>query len=425
MNVELFSPTGWQKNVIDKFASSEHKFGVIATGRQAGKSLLAENLMLFWLLSNPGQKGAWVAPVYNQCRKVFQELTSVAYEIITKQNKSELTIEFVNGSTLIFLSSDNYNNIRGFSFNYLVIDEGAFVDERAVNEAILPTLTAIGKKCLIISTPKSKNWFYNVYMRGLDEGNDIISFKGTSLDNPFVDQNFIEEQRRSLPPEIFKQEYLAQFSDATNDVFSGVEFVCNLRNWDVPERNGRYYFGVDTGITNDFSVLTIINESGRVCYIERLNAKPIDEIATTFISQLKRFPISGGYVESNGIGRAMLELIKKEIRSTQEFTTTNDTKNTGIRNLIYKIQQGELELPSEELFPQLKRELEAYTYRISPNGTITFNAPNGQKDDCVMSLMLANEAREKIALRKSSLHIGGQKMNEATKAAISWGGKSF
>jgi hypothetical protein len=115
----------------------------------------------------------------------------------------------------------------------------------------------------------------------------------------------------------------------------------------------------------------------------------------------------------------MFELIKSEIRSTQEFYTTNDNKTQGIRNLIYKIQSGELELPSAELFPHLKQELEAYTYKVNANGLITFNAPSGYHDDCVMSLMLANEAREKIALRKSSLYVGGPKMNEATK--VKWG----
>ena len=423
MNVELFAPSGWQKDVIDKFANSEHKFGVIATGRQAGKSLLAQNLMLFWLLSNPGQKGCWITPIYKQSGKTFQELTNAANQIITKQNKSELSVEFINGSTLVFLSSERSDSIRGYSFNYVIIDEAAFVAENAVNEAILPTLSALGKKCLIISTPKSKNWFYSWFIRGLEENNDIISFKGKSTDNPHIDKNFIEEQRKSLPESIFRQEYMSEFTDSGNDVFTGVDFVCNVRNWSVPEKNRRYYFGADIGVTNDYSVLTIIDESGRVAKIVRINGQLYEDIGKTFVTELKRFSISGGYVESNGLGRPMFELIRSEIRSTQEFFTTNDSKTQGIRNLIYKIQNGELELPSEELFPHLKQELEAYTYKVNANGLITFNAPSGYHDDCVMSLMLANEAREKIALRKGSLYVGGPKLNEATK--IAWGGKGY
>ena len=420
MNVTLFTPHKGQKAIIEGFADSTHKFGVVATGRQFGKSLLAQNLMLYWLLSNTGQKGAWIAPVYNQCKKVFQELTNAAYEIINKQNKADLTIEFVNGSTLQFLSTDNYNTIRGFSFNYMVVDEAAFVKEEAINEAVFPTLSALGKKCLIISTPKSKNWFYTAYLKGLNQGSDYVSFRGVSTDNPHISATFIDEQQRSLPPEIFKQEYLAEFTEASNDVFTGVDIVCNLNQWDVPQRNGRYYFGVDTGLTNDYSVLTIIDESGRVSKIIRVNGIPFEDIGKTFIAELKRYSVVGGFIETNGVGYPMYELIKSEIKKAQAFTTTNDSKNQGIRNLIYKIQNGELELPSEKLFPQLKQELTAYTYKVNANGLITFSAPNGLKDDCVMSLMLANEAREKIALRKSSLYVGqGNKVDMQTK--VNWG----
>ena len=419
MEITLFDPHPGQLNVINGFADSPHKFGVVATGRQYGKSLLAQNLMLYWLLGNSGQKGCWISPVYNQCRKVFNELTNASHQIITKQNKAELTIEFVNGSTLTFLSSERPDSIRGFSFNYVVIDEASFVSEQAVNEAILPTLSAIGKKCLIISTPKSKNWFYNAYLRGIDQDTDYVSFRGVSTDNPHIDVNFINEQSKTLPDSIYRQEYLAEFTDSGNDVFTGIDFVCNLRNWDVPTKNRRYYFGADIGLTNDYSVLTIIDESGRVAKIIRINGQLYEDIGKAFVTELKRFSVSGGYVESNGVGRPMFELIRSEIRSTQEFYTTNDNKAQGIRNLIYKIQNGELELPSEELFPHLKQELEAYSYKVNANGLITFNAPSGYHDDCVISLMLANEAREKIALRKSSLYVGGPKMDMQTR--VNWG----
>ena len=249
MDVTLFTPHEGQRRIIDGFADSPHKFGVVATGRQFGKSLLAQNLMLYWLLSNKGQKGVWVAPIYNQCKKVFNELTAAAYEIITRQNKADLTIEFINGSTLQFLSTDNYNTIRGFSFNYVVVDEAAYVREEAVNEAVFPTLSAIGKKCLIISTPKSKNWFYTHYLKGVDANGDYISFRGISTDNPHIKQDFIEEQAKSLPIDIFKQEYLAEFTDAGSDVFTNVDNVCIINGWTEPQYGERYFAGLDFGLS--------------------------------------------------------------------------------------------------------------------------------------------------------------------------------
>ena len=166
MQVRLFTPHQGQKAIINGFADSEHKFGVVATGRQFGKSLLAQNLMLYWLLSKPKQKGAWVSPIYNQGKKVFQELLDASHKIVKHSNKADLTMEFVNGSTLQFLSAERYDSIRGFSFSHMVVDEAAFIKEVAMQEAIYPTLSALGKKCLIISTPKSKNWFYNAYLKG-------------------------------------------------------------------------------------------------------------------------------------------------------------------------------------------------------------------------------------------------------------------
>ena len=213
MQVNLFTPFTKQKEIIDSFANSEHKFGVVATGRQFGKSLLGQNLLLYWLLQNPNQKSLWIAPIYGQCRKVFKELANAAHDVILEKNKAELSITFINGSTLIFLSADRPDSIRGYSANYVIIDEAAFIKEIALTEAILPTMTAIGKKCLIISTPKSKGWFYNYWIKGSEPNKDYISFQGVSTDNPYTDKEFIAEQQSSLPRDIYEQEYNAKFSD--------------------------------------------------------------------------------------------------------------------------------------------------------------------------------------------------------------------
>ena len=405
MNITLFTPHKGQKAVIDGFANSEHKFGVVATGRQYGKSLLGQNIMLYWLLKNKNQKGAWVSPIYNQGKKVFQELSNASNKIIKQSNKADLTIEFINGSTIQFLSAERYDSIRGFSFNYVIIDEAAFIREEALSEAILPTMTAIGKKCLIISTPKSKNWFYNYYLRGTTSNSDYISFKGVSIDNPYVDQSFILEQQKSLPIDIYKQEYEAEFSEATNDVFKGLDNVCILRNWDET-RTTRDYFGIDYGMSNDFTVCTILSESGRVKKVLRFNGQTYEESTKTIINELRKYNIKGGLVETNGPGQAIFELIKSYYRQTKPFVTTQDSKAQAVRKLIYDIEEMVVELPSKELFPYLYNELSAYTYKVNTNGKLSFHHPNGYNDDTVDSLWLANMAREELGNNRNSLYIG-------------------
>ena len=408
MNITLFTPHIGQKHIIDGFADSEHKFGVVACGRQFGKSLLGQNLMLYWLLKTPKSKGAWISPIYNQGKKIFQELLDAAHQVIVSSNKADLTLTFLNGSTLQFLSAERYDSIRGFSFNYVVIDEAAFIREEGLNEAILPTLSALGKKCFIISTPKSKNWFYNYWLRGQVDNTDYISFKGVSIDNPYVSPEFILEQQKSLPIDIYKQEYLAEFSEATNDVFRGLDIVCNLNTWDE-SKTTRDYFGIDVGMSNDYTVCTILSESGRCKKVLRFNGKTFEESAKTIINELQRFNIRGGYVETNGPGIALFELIKKYNRNTKPFYTSQDSKAQGVRKLIQDIESGVLELPSKKLMPEMYNELSAYTYKVGTNGKLSFSHPPGHHDDIVDALWLANLSREELGGNRGGLYIGNLK----------------
>jgi len=406
MEITLFTPHGGQRKIIDGFADSKHLYCSVACGRQFGKSLLGQNLMLYWLLSNDKQKGAWISPIYNQAKKVFQELSNAAHSIITQSNKADLTMAFVNGSTLQFLSAERYDSIRGFSFNYMVVDECAYIKEQAMNEAIFPTLSAIGKKCLMISTPKSKNWFYNTYLKGFNDGGDYISYTGKSVENPHISAEFILEQSKSLPRDIYLQEYEAQFSEATNDVFRGLDNVCILNEWTEPNRTAKYYYGVDTGISNDYTVLSILDEAGRCCRILRFNGKSIAEAGETISSELRRYNPRGGYVETNGVGRALYEVLNSKNFKAKAFTTTQDSKTKGIRGLMQDIEDGKIELPSKNLMPECYNELSSYTYKISANGKLSFSHPNGMNDDIVDALWLANLAKEELAFSKGSLYVG-------------------
>lgn len=412
MEITLFSPHKGQKAVIDGFANSEHKFCIVSCGRQFGKSLLGQNLMLYWLLQSKS-KGAWISPVYKQCQKIFEELVNASHQIIKQANKADLKITFINGSTLQFLSTDNYDTIRGYSFDYAILDEAAYIKEQAVNEAILPTLSALGKKCLILSTPRSKNWFYNWHVRGRTPNKTYISFEGKSIDNPYVDPEFIESQKQSLPTEIFKQEYEAIFSEATNDVFRNLDLVCILNEWNEPEPNRRYYAGIDTAISNDYSVCAIFDDQGQTARIIRINGQSLDEIGDTFKYYLKRYAVKSTYIETNGMGQGMFELIRKAGIKTTAFTTTNESKTRGVRKLLNDIEVAEVLLPSKELMPECYNEMSSYTYKISANGTISFSHPNGLHDDIVDALWLGNLARTNDSFSgsdvSSKIYIGNPK----------------
>ena len=393
MNIQLFKPYKRQKQFIDRYADTEDLFGVISSPRGSGKSLLSMNLMLYWLLQKPKRKGGYITPVYGQGKSIMDQIVATSEGVITASNRMEGTITFMNGSTLKFLSSDNPDNIRGFRFTHLIIDEAAFIKEHALNTAILPTLNPNGKKCLMVSTPKGKNFFHNWYNK---EG--VVSMKFPLTDCPYINPILIDEARKSLPPDIFKQEFEAEFVDSANDVFVGVEKCATVTNFDSVSSK-EVYVGIDTGLSDDKSVLTIIDTVGRVMNVLSDNHNNIVTIADKFVSVLSRYRVIGGYIEVNGIGRAMYDLIQPKSPRIRPFNTTQDNKTEMVRKLIHDIETMSIELPSRELLPQLHKEFSTYTYKLSQTGKLSFTHSTGQKDDHIDSLMLANYSRNQFIKR--------------------------
>jgi|TARA_R110000822_G_scaffold154236_1_gene293804 hypothetical protein len=406
MNVVGFVPHRGQLKVINEWVKTDVKFCTLSTSRQWGKSLLGMNSLFYWLLNNQKSKGAWISPIYKQCRKVFEEMTNASHQLIKHSNKAELTIEFINGSTLQFLSADRGDSIRGFSFHYLVIDEAAFLKQDVFEQAILPTLAAIGRKCLIISTPKGKNWFYSYYLKGSDGGSDYYSVRGYTQDNPYIDRSFIREMKKSLPPNIFAQEFEAEFNDDGNDVFSNLSNICILNEWTAPRSTNQYYAGIDTAVSNDYSVIVIMDALGRVVKIDRTNNIPMETTAGIFNDLLRFYNCRNCNIEVNGVGIGMWEIMSKTNKQLTKWVTTNENKAIGIQQLIRACEETTLELPSEELMPEVINEFQAFTYKQLASGRLQFSAPSGYHDDIVMATMMANEARRSGHLKRNKLYIG-------------------
>jgi len=400
MNITLFTPYSKQKEFIDKYLSSSELFGVVAAPRGSGKTLLGINLLLYWLLKNKNQKGGWISPVYSQAKSVMDQIVSSSEKLVSASNRMEGTITFVNGSTIKFLSSDSPDNIRGFRFTHLVLDEMAFIKENALNTAILPTLNPSGKKCLMISTPRGKNHFYQWFNKP-----EVVSDKFPLTECPYINQTLVEEAKKSLPPDIFRQEFEAEFVDSANDVFVGIEKVSVVNLFDRQARR-QVYAGIDTGLSDDMSVLTLMDGTGRVRWIEAMNNQNIGTIAEKFMSLMGDFDIVGGYIETNGIGRAMFDLVSPHFRRIRPFHTNQNNKTEMVQKLIRDIEDLNIELPTMDLCPELHSEFTTYSYKMSPNGKLTFSHLPGSHDDYIDSLMLANYSRVQ-QFKKRNIRIRG------------------
>ena len=138
------------------------------------------------------------------------------------------------------------------------------------------------------------------------------------------------------------------------------------------------------------SVLTVISPTGRVLWIESANNDNLNNIANKFIQVLNSYNVVGGFIECNGIGRGMYDLVQPNFRKVKELHTTQDNKTEMVRKLINDIETQAIELPTIELCPQLHSEFSSYTYKMSPTGKLSFGHSTGAHDDFIDSLMMAN-----------------------------------
>ena len=399
MVVKGFKPHMDQRRVIDAIEADPNiKYITLVTGRQWGKTLLGMNMLLKWALTTPNCNVMWVSPIYKQSKKVLDDITNAiaGTEVVTNINKSDLVIQLVNGSKILFRSAEREDNLRGLTLDYLIVDEAAFIKDTVWDNVLKQTVLVRGKRVLFISTPKGKNFLYSLHLRGEDtEQGKYLSLRGTSFDTPYISKDELYEAQDTLPEDIFKQEILAEFIDSGGEVFKDIDRYCRIPTYQEPTQ-GKFYAGLDLGRSNDFTVLTILDEDGNVVYIYRDRHRPWSEIVDNVVKHVKRYK-AVLFIEVNNVGDVIYEQVKKVYNNTHPFVTTNSSKQNIIEDLIYGVNNGNLTLPSKECFSPLYHELRVFTFEYNPKSrSIRYGAQEGHHDDCVMSLAIAyNSLKQK------------------------------
>ena len=389
-----FTPHPKQRQMVQEIITSSAKYHVACVGRQFGKSMMAMNLALYWMINDGPCKVLWVSPVYSQTSKVQKELMQAigASGLVKNCNYSENYIALKNGSEIIFRSAEKYDNIRGMTVDYGILDEAAFMKEDAWKEAIRPVFMVKGKKVLFISTPKGKSWFYELFQLALspDYGN-YRAYTGTSYDTPYISREEIEDAKKTLPVNVFEQEYLAKFIDSGGEVFSGLDKNLMTR---YPQPQGKVYCGIDLGKQEDFTVATFMDSQGQVVDIYRANAQEWTKMTNEILQRIQKWSATV-LIEVNSIGDVIYEQIKARWADTHPFVTTSKSKNEIIEGLILDMNESTVRIPNGELFPWLLGELEVFTYNYNPKTrNISYGHPTGLHDDCVISLALVNYNRK-------------------------------
>lgn len=391
INIELYTPYKKQLEIHNTLYHNDIFGVVVVCGRQVGKTLLGINQALKWALDQRNQNIMFVLPTDSQANKVYKQMVDaiISTNIIKsyKGQSGSAEIIFVNNSKILFRSALQENSLRGYTNDYLIIDEAAFIDEHIVNTILLPTLTVKGKKILILSTPKGKNWLFKFFNKSLTD-NKWASFKFTSYDSPYVNKTFLDEQKKSLPTEIFEQEYMGEFIDKAS-LFKNLDdiFILDI----IPKTSERPFIGVDLGMSGDYTVATVINQNYEVIDILRFTNVNASELKSRLINFFDKHNPQNIIIENNGLGAPIVsDLIETKWGDfISSFTTTPKSKHDIIQNLIRLFNNKQIKLPLDN---QLRLELENFIFIFTASGNIKYQASSGIHDDMVMSLAFAVEA---------------------------------
>ena len=395
VNIQGVELLQWQEDVAYSYVNDNYKTYVINTSRQIGKSLLLTQLVLMASINNENYDVGVLSLTFRQVRKIYAEITEFLNKtpIVKSNNKSELLIELINGSKIRFLSAQNADSVRGFTFDELFCDEFAFYADGTWEKILQPTTIAKGKKVVLFSTPRGTgNSFHNLFNQGQNpQFKNIVSYSYDYTHGVF-DPEEIESIKQSLPDAAFRQEYLCQFSD-NGSVFKNIQAIATITEFKPPQPNQKYYVGLDVGVFNDYTIGIVMDEQGNVCDIYKGTRGSILTIQNEVEQFIRKWNPRKVLVELNNQGVSIYEHLRLKFQSKIEgFKTTAQSKSPLINDLQTAIEDKLISIPHSTLDKTIYEELNNFSFAYSPKTKqITYQALAGTHDDAVISLALTTK----------------------------------
>jgi hypothetical protein len=369
------------------FAPQRYSF--IEASTKAGKTAGC----LVWLLThawNDGTSGRnywWVAPIFPQAKIAFNRLKrmlagSDPQQRVWRANETELWIELANGGRCWFKGADKPDSLYGEDVYAAVIDEASRCKEEAWH-AVRSTLTATAGPVRIIGNVRGRrNWAYLLGQRAKAGEPGLAYHKLTAFDAVaagVLPAAEIEDARRTLPEQVFRELYLAEPSDDGGNPFGLAAIAQCVRPL---SGNPPAAWGVDLAKSHDWTVACGLDDAGHCCRLERWQAD-WGQTRTRLIDMLGSVP---ALVDSTGVGDPIVEDLCRTAWTVEGFKFSSTSKQQLMEGLASDIQRGEAGFPDG----WLRSELEAFEFAYYAGG-VRYSAPEGLHDDGVCALALSRQ----------------------------------
>lgn len=214
MRAAGLSPDPWQATLM----RDRPDRALLLCSRQAGKSMTVAAIALEQALNDADSTSLLVSPTQRQSAELLSKVRTLAMAQRTGvelDQSSVLSMRLANGSRIVSLPG-RAEVIRGYSADLLVLDEAAWIPD-ALYESVRPMLAVSAGRLIALSTPFGRRGWFHAAWTGAEAWHRT---EVTAYEVPRISPEFLEEERRSLPANVFAAEYECQFSDTIHSVFA-------------------------------------------------------------------------------------------------------------------------------------------------------------------------------------------------------------
>lgn len=368
------------------------RIGLCHASTKAGKTVGA----ITWQMSQAFGDGAgkshlWVSPIYGQAENVFERVCRILMRTdpakkIWESNKSKLFVTFNNGSRWFFKGADNPDSIYGADYYSVVVDEASRCKSAAWDAVVSTTTKTRGPIRAIGNVVGRKDWFYNLCAKAKagepGMGYSLITWKD-AVEAGVLLQETVDEQRTMLPPQVFDALYNCIPAEDGANPFGYAAIQACIRPQSTLDPVA---FGVDLAKSHDWVVVVGLDANGQVCRFARWQA-PWEVTEPRICEMIGDTPT---LIDSSGVGDPIVERIMRKCPLVEGYQTGVHGKKTMlVHGLIMSVQQGKVFFPDDSPECPVRSEMESYEYSLTPTGKISYSAPPGAHDDCVIGLGLA------------------------------------
>ncbi len=377
-----------------------HRFKIVAKGRRFGLTKGAANDFMACALAGKFKKGLWVDVVNANIEKYIERYFIPELKKLPQHlwhwRKQQKILEIAE-AYIDFRSAEHPENMEGFGYDKAFLNEAGIIltDDYLWDYAIKPMFWDYDCQVVIGGTPKGRGGiFEKLYQLGLDEDQKKYqSFHFSSFDSPFkkIHKRILEDiESESMPEKVIKQEVYAEFLEDTGVVFRGFMDIATAEPKE-PHPDHTYVIGCDLAKVQDYTVLAVYDAgNNHQVYQARWNKLDWGMQKARIAETSRHFNGARIIIDETGLGAPIVEELARMEVPVEPFHFTNDSKRQVIEKLSAWIQTKKIRIWKPEYAPETIKELSQFTYDISEKtAKVTYSAPIGLHDDCVIAHALA------------------------------------